>query len=333
MKMFSFGHVRVALLFFVIFFGISAVAQFLFVRSQSDQVIKKDVSDGANSLIQAIAYDNGVNSKDYNKADITAGYYYVVFNDGLLFDYSPDLKVGVPQGLIPPVSCPVLTDKVLKAPTVISYVGHGKGPENWSLFAKRLDKGYVIVGVSEYDNVSDAEDSLRTNLNYFGLTMESAKKVNPSKIDSFISYALVDENGMLINGGGRIPLITNAMKIGKDSEGSPHRVFGRDSYYVYYAPISDRTGSQVGTVIVTEEINALETMVSNMRNYTVVVTLISILVFLILTSIYNSRNEKAKRQIRESFQKYFSPQILQAILKEPDKLKLGGQRREVTVLF
>ena len=79
MKQLSFGHVRVALLFFVIFFGISAVAQFLFVRSQSDQVIKKDVSDGANSLNQAIAYYNGVDLKDYNKADITAGYYYVVF--------------------------------------------------------------------------------------------------------------------------------------------------------------------------------------------------------------------------------------------------------------
>ena len=254
-------------------------------------------------------------------------------NDGSLFDYSPDLKVGVPQGLMPPVSCPVLTDKVLMAPTVVSYLGHGKGPEKWTLYGKRLNRGYVIVGVSEYEDVSGVEDSLRTNLNYFGSTMESAKKVNPSKIDSFISYALVDEKGMLLNGGGRIPLITNAIKIGKDSEGSPHRVFGRDSYYVYYAPISDKAGSQVGTVIVTEEINAIETMVNNMRNYTVVVTIISILVFLILTSIYNSRNEKAKRQIRESFQKYFSPQILQAILKEPEKLKLGGQRREITVLF
>ena len=88
MKMLSFGHVRVALLFFVIFFGISAVAQFLFVRSQSDQVIRKDVSDGSNSLNQAIGYDNGINLKDYNKANITASNYYIVFNDGSLFDRS-----------------------------------------------------------------------------------------------------------------------------------------------------------------------------------------------------------------------------------------------------
>ncbi len=333
MKMLSFGHVRIALLFFVIFFGISAVAQFLFVRSQSDQVVEKDVSDGANSLNQAIAYDNGINLNNYNKADIRAANYYVVFNDGSLFDYSPDLKVGVPDGMIPPVQCPVLTDKVLKAPTVVSYLGPAQAPERWTLYAKRFEKGYVVVGVSEYDHVSGAEDALQTNLRYFGSTLESAKKVNVSRIDSFISYALVDGKGMLINGGGRIPLITNAIKIGKDSERSPHRTYGKDSYYVWYAPIADKTGKQVGTTIVTEEINSTEAMVRNMLAFSMIVAFISIVVFLILTSIYNSRNEKAKRQIRESFQKYFSPQILQTILKEPDKLKLGGQRREITVLF
>jgi class 3 adenylate cyclase len=325
--------VRVALLFFVIFFGISAVAQFLFVRSQSNQVIRKDVSDGSNSLNQAIGYDNGINLKDYNKANITASNYYIVFNDGSLFDYSPDLKVGVPEGLMPPVECPVLTDKVLKAPTVVSYLGPAKEPEKWTLYGKRFDKGYVILGVSEYDYVSGVEDALRTNLGYFGSTLESAKKVNNNKIDSFISYALVDEKGKLINGGGRIPLKTNGIKIGEDSKGSAHRRFGKDSYYVRYAPVTDKKDNQVGTAILTEEINSTEAMVRNMLSFSIVVALLSIIVFLIITSIYNSRNEKAKREIREAFQNYFSPQILQAILKEPDKLKVGGQRREVTVLF
>jgi class 3 adenylate cyclase len=333
MKMLSFGHVRIALLFFVIFFGISAAAQFLFVRTQSDLILEKEASNGASSLNEAIDYDNGFNIANYNKANIQATNYYVVFSDGSLFDYYPNLKVGVPSGLIPPVECPVLTDNVFKAPFVVSYLGPAKKPEKWTLYGKRLDKGYVVVGVSEYDDFSGVEDSLRTNLGYFGSTFESAKKVNTSKIDSFISYALVDEKGMLTNGGGRIPLKTNGMQIGANAASSGHKQFGTVAYYVWYTPIIDKRGNPVGTTIITKEINSSETMVRNMLSFSILVALISIIVFLIVTSIYNSRNEKAKREIRESFQKYFSPQILQAILKEPDKLKLGGQRREITVLF
>ena len=130
-----------------------------------------------------------------------------------------------------------------------------------------------------------------------------------------------------------IPLKTNAIRIGKDSGGSPHRRFGKDSYYVTYSPITDAKNNQVGTAIFYREINSTEAMVRNMLGFSATIALFSIFVFIIITFFYNSRKEKEKREIRESLQNYFSPQILQAILKEPDKLKLGGQRREVTVLF
>jgi adenylate cyclase len=48
---------------------------------------------------------------------------------------------------------------------------------------------------------------------------------------------------------------------------------------------------------------------------------------------YWRRTGAERRNIRQAFQKYFSPQIMEAILKEPEKLGLGGQRREVTILF
>jgi len=333
MKMLSFGHLRVALLFFVVFFGISGVVQFLFVRSQTDKVIRTDLEDGANSINQAVSYDNGIRLKDYTKALITASEYYVVFNDGTLFDYFPDAKVGVPEGLIPPVDCPVLKEEVFRAPTVVSYLGPAKQPEKWTFYAKRLDKGFAIVGVSQYDDVLDSDSLLRTNLAYFGSTLKSAKHVNPSKIDNAVAWALVDDKSVLVNGAGMIPFKTNGLEIGKDISKPAHRKLGKNFYYVLYAPILDRNGNQVATAIIPSEINSNEVMVNNMGNFNIAVALFSVMVFLILMSIYNSRTEKAKREIRESFQNYFSPQILQAILKEPNKLKLGGQRREVTVLF
>ena len=193
MKMPSFGHIRLAVLFFFVFFALSGAAQFLFVRNQSDRVIRKDFVDGAKNLNQALAYDNGIDVKNYSKALVESPSDYIIFNDGSVFEYYPDPKVGVPAGLLPPVESDVLTEKVFKEPSTISYSGHRKEPEKWTLFGKRLDKGYVIVGVSEYDQVSGTEDALRTNLDYFGSTLDSAQKVDPNKIDNFVQWALIDD--------------------------------------------------------------------------------------------------------------------------------------------
>ena len=43
--------------------------------------------------------------------------------------------------------------------------------------------------------------------------------------------------------------------------------------------------------------------------------------------------EMEKRKIRQSFQYYFSPAVMEEILKNPESLGLGGRRKEVTVLF
>ncbi|HME87469.1 MAG TPA: adenylate/guanylate cyclase domain-containing protein [Candidatus Nanoarchaeia archaeon] len=43
--------------------------------------------------------------------------------------------------------------------------------------------------------------------------------------------------------------------------------------------------------------------------------------------------EKQKRQIHQAFSKYVSPALVQEIIKNPDKLKLGGEKRGITILF
>jgi adenylate cyclase len=51
---------------------------------------------------------------------------------------------------------------------------------------------------------------------------------------------------------------------------------------------------------------------------------------LLLKYIYE---EKEKRRIRSAFGHYLAPQVLEAVIRSPDKLKLGGERRYMTVLF
>jgi len=43
--------------------------------------------------------------------------------------------------------------------------------------------------------------------------------------------------------------------------------------------------------------------------------------------------EKKSRDIREAFQHYVAPAVVNEILKKPDQLKLGGEKRRLTVLF
>jgi adenylate cyclase len=59
---------------------------------------------------------------------------------------------------------------------------------------------------------------------------------------------------------------------------------------------------------------------------------------LLLVYIYESfrryrATEQEKRQVRDAFSHYMSPAMLDKLMKNPDALKLGGEMREMTVLF
>jgi adenylate cyclase len=43
--------------------------------------------------------------------------------------------------------------------------------------------------------------------------------------------------------------------------------------------------------------------------------------------------EREKRRIKNTFQFYVTPSVVNEMLKNPEKLKLGGNRKELTVLF
>ncbi|WP_457601371.1 CHASE2 domain-containing protein [Hydrogenivirga sp.] len=43
--------------------------------------------------------------------------------------------------------------------------------------------------------------------------------------------------------------------------------------------------------------------------------------------------EKNIRELRKAFSSYVSPQLLEIIMRNPDRLRLGGEKREITVLF
>ena len=62
-------------------------------------------------------------------------------------------------------------------------------------------------------------------------------------------------------------------------------------------------------------------------NLTVFLVFTGVVVFKYLTE------EKSKKEIKSAFKQYVSPHVVDEIIKDPSRLTLGGERREVTVMF
>jgi adenylate cyclase len=56
-------------------------------------------------------------------------------------------------------------------------------------------------------------------------------------------------------------------------------------------------------------------------------------VFLLLTFLNYFREEKRRAQIRSAFSQYLSPELVEQLTREPDRLVLGGETRVMSVLF
>ncbi len=61
---------------------------------------------------------------------------------------------------------------------------------------------------------------------------------------------------------------------------------------------------------------------------------VTIIIIFILSSVLNNlRSETERRAIRDAFGHYISPALMEELTKDPDKLKLGGEVRELSVMF
>jgi len=54
---------------------------------------------------------------------------------------------------------------------------------------------------------------------------------------------------------------------------------------------------------------------------------------MIIIAIKYILEEKNKKFIKGAFAKYVAPAIVDSIIKDPSKLSVGGEKRELTILF
>lgn len=68
--------------------------------------------------------------------------------------------------------------------------------------------------------------------------------------------------------------------------------------------------------------------------FDVVIPLVAIFSTFAVSNTVNYATEgKKKRQLKQMFSQYSSPAVVETLLKNPEKLKLGGERKELTVFF
>ena len=75
-------------------------------------------------------------------------------------------------------------------------------------------------------------------------------------------------------------------------------------------------------------------MFFNNRNLNTVYLYLEVLMVFVLTlAMKYVKEERNKKFIRGAFAKYVAPVVVDSILKDPTKLSLGGEKRELTILF
>jgi class 3 adenylate cyclase len=314
-------------------FAVSSAAEYLFVNQTSRARIRAELGDDATKLNREVAYQNGVDPRQYFKASIeTSDDYIIVLRDGAILDTGTFSRRPIGRAL-PTVQCPILTDPAFSGPVTKSYSTETIRPEEWTITAKRLRGGTLIIGFSSLDEVPDAGEKAVANLEYFGDTVEEAVRTNASKLDNSINWAVLSDASELLDASGRLPLKTDAMLVGQMSNSERDIPYHGKRYLVVYNPLLDVDGHPAGTIIQFKDITWERQALRSEAIFNTGVATVSFAVFLALAAFYSARQEGEKRAIREAFQHYFSPQIMEAILREPELLKLGGQRREVRILF
>ena len=106
------------------------------------------------------------------------------------------------------------------------------------------------------------------------------------------------------------------------------------NYFILNRALLDTNGHVAGYIMIPYDINLFSQHALNSQLwFSVIIGLASLIFFVIFGFFYWSKTEMSKRAMREAFRNYFSPQVLDSILRDHTKIKLGGEPKEMTILF
>lgn len=250
------GRLLLAFLFLTLVFVLAAVVQGWFVREELDRTTKQELATWAADVAKEVAYKDKWDLSGYRNASILAPNWHIITKDGLIVD-----EEGFLPGLLGKVELPSQT--IFEKPeTVTTSVG-----ESWRLFGRKMNGGYVVVGMLSTADTNNADALLRTNADRFGSTLESAVAASSRQIDIGVDYAVVGADGEMENVWGGVPLKTTPLNITATGDRLTTLTSGGATYWVLHYPIVDLHGQSVGEVIIQQNMGLEIAAVSAQKRF------------------------------------------------------------------
>jgi hypothetical protein len=279
-------RLRLTMLFFALLFSLSAIAQYLFIKSQLARARTSQAETWGAEINRGIGYSSKWNLKEFRQADWQAPSAFIFATNGVLVEVD-----GFTPGLMPPVSLPSGLDYG-HPKNYVSGIG-----ETWRLLAKRIQGGTVILGVSYVYNLAIDDEKLLSEANKFGATLETASNIHTRDIATEIEYCVVDDSGDLQYAIGGIPVKAETTILTTTSTQLRNVVVDVNSYSLYTMPILDSSNSPVGTITIPINTTSEHKTLRNAVGFNMTLAGASWLIVGVLTASYFVKTETKRRAI------------------------------------
>jgi class 3 adenylate cyclase len=315
-----------------VFCGLTAAAGYEFVRWRVIKAIEQQLEEGARQIEAALAVDRAMDLEAYNRTFRDIRDYAVVLSDGTVLDIGSGTR-GIVHGIFPPVRIAIPYQQAIDRPAPLMVNAAGTS-ERWTFLARRLDHGIAILGISGLDpDVRDPGRVLERNMARVGRTVAGFRHFDGAALDNGVHWAVVDDGGELVAAHGRVPLTTDPMALAARPLGTHEVTFEGAPYLVMRTQLHDKAGRAIGRIVLPRTFAVQERAMRDQLEFSLALAAVSFVVFLLLLLRYTSRAEREKRRLREAFRPYLSAKVLDLALADPGRLPLGGERREIAVLF
>jgi hypothetical protein len=148
--------------------------------------------------------------------------------------------------------------------------------EEWYLVVKKVKGGSIIVGEPSIISPPDINARLLESVKRLGGSIESAMDPGSRDQHASVDFAILDDDGVLLDDNGGIPL--KAMKTGLLFAGDGSIVtVSSTAFLVRKVAIMDRARHQRGTILVTRDVELEEEMLHESLVFNVFVSLAAFL--------------------------------------------------------
>jgi hypothetical protein len=234
-----------ALLLFAALFAITAALQYLFIRHEIRKTVNDQLDHWADDLHTILDRNNELDLAALRRAAPEASAFIIMASDGTFIATHGFVRGIVSYATLPPGS-------IYGKPIVItSSLG-----EEWHLFIRKIEGGSVVVGASNTDCPPDINARLVDTSKGFGNSLESAIAPSFREKDENVDFAVLADDGVLLDDYGGIPLKAKRRTLSLRADDSSVTIEGTPLFF-RQVPILDQRKRQTGTIVVIKEV-ALE---------------------------------------------------------------------------